>query len=759
MNENTKKTSSSKMMWIYILVMILAIACFGKILHLIIFQRSLYEGTSSKCLDKTKPDWEKNPLASDSTCNCFVVQNDLKPVRGEIYDDKGRLLISNYSVFDITLDGRMLQPKRYRKGQKEIVNDTIYCGNNLKISRSGDVQKMNQLVENLATRFYAQFKDRFPNKGLDYYRKQFSRAIKEQKNVLILRSNILRERQWITSDDTAAIGKMPLLMKKRKGGLHYTIRSVRINPYGDMAKRTLGMYTDSRKYGLETAFNKQLEGDIGAQKYLYVNEARIPLNERIEPKDGLNVHSTLNLEIQNIVHNELLKILIEQNGEWGCAVVMETQTGQVKAISNLTRVNNEGGIYREGQQNYALTAMVEPGSTFKLASLLAFLERTPNDMDKKYPISAHTFVRKSKSGKEYRYAKTDGHDHAEELTFPIDVFQRSSNVGIASMVFDKYSIDNYQSFLKKIDSMYITTSFTTQLGKIYAPNIKRKASDFHSYYNACFGTGFTMTPIQTLIYFNAVANGGKMILPLFVNYVTNKDDTIKNYEAEVIAEQIAKRSTIKRAQMYLKSVITGEHGTGRNYADKSFSFAGKTGTRDIWDESTQSYLKNKNSVSFCGYFPADNPKYTAIVFIYNVPRKSSIAVKVFAAIGKAVMNTAHLAALQEVPKQNVKTFPSAKAVSIYDLPYILGKYGVSADVGKMQTPYVSASMQENQKLIMKATPFSAARNNPNVFGLTAADAVYELTKLGFKVTIYGRGRVNNQQYDMNAKTAVLHLNP
>ncbi|HQA87233.1 MAG TPA: hypothetical protein PK448_06690, partial [Bacteroidales bacterium] len=222
------KKSSAKMVLVYLSVVILGLACFLKIVHLIFFQRSLFEGTSAQCLDKTQPDWESNPLADDSTCNCFVVQNDLKPLRGEIYDDRGRLLISNFNVFDITVDGRMLQPKSYRKGQHTIVNDTIYCGGGRNFSRSANPAEIEKLVNELAYAFYQQFKDRFPKKNVNYYKKQFRKAIKEMKNAPILQSTLHREKEWITDEDTAFVNKLPLLSQKRKGGLNYTIRTVRI---------------------------------------------------------------------------------------------------------------------------------------------------------------------------------------------------------------------------------------------------------------------------------------------------------------------------------------------------------------------------------------------------------------------------------------------------------------------------------------------------------------------------------------------------
>ena len=170
----------------------------------------------------------------------------------------------------------MLQPKSYRKGQHTIVNDTIYCGvgvNSL-VLQPAEIEK---LVNELAYAFYQQFKDRFPKKNINYYKKQFRKAIKEMKNAPILQSTLHREKEWITDEDTAFVNKLPLLSQKRKGGLNYTIRTVRINPYGDLARRTLGMYTDNKKFGLEMSQNEILQGEAGAQKYIYVNQAPIRL--------------------------------------------------------------------------------------------------------------------------------------------------------------------------------------------------------------------------------------------------------------------------------------------------------------------------------------------------------------------------------------------------------------------------------------------------------------------------------------------------
>ena len=760
-NENMNSNSIRPQI-VYVAILFFGLLCFLKIMHLVIFERGLYTGTSKECLDKTKDGWDTTALARDPDCKCTVVQNDITPTRGEIYDDQGRLLVGNYAIFDITLDGRMLMPNVYQKGQKEIVNDTIYCGNGRNISRYGEPAKVDALINELATAFYQMFHERFPNKSLKFYKQQFTKAIKEQKNALILRSNHVNDRQWITSDDTAAIAKLPLLCRKRRSGLHYDVFQMRIMPYGELGKRTLGMYyvpddegLAPRKYGIEAAFNEYLAGINGAQKALYVNHTRIPLNDRTDPIDGFDVNTTINLEIQNIVHTELQNILIDQQAEWGCAVVMETKTGEVKAIANL-RANKDKTAYYEAEKNYALKAMVEPGSTFKLASLLAYLERTTNDTAKKYPILAHTFTRKSKSGKEYSYFKFDEKGRAEASAYPIEAFQRSSNVGIASMVFDKYSKENRNDYLNKIDSMFITTSFKTQLGQIDPPNILRKASDFHSYYNTCFGTGFTMPPMRTLVYFNAIANGGKMIAPIFVKSITQHEDTIAKFEAEVISEQICKKSTIERAKKYLEAVVYGEFGTARRYRNPNFTFAGKTGTRDIWDEKTQSYLKNKNSVSFCGYFPAEDPKYTCLVFIYNVSKKSSIAVKVFTNIAQRIVEEANTVNIQEVDKEHGRQMPRFYPIPSSQAETLLNGFGMRTNQ-YYKSPYIQTGFNSENKTFIKEYNYNNKAKLPDVRGMNAADAIYELSLKNYRVRIVGEGFVKDQDYYSETNTVVLHL--
>jgi len=752
MTEEVNNFMKRRMVIVKWLILGLAILIILKILHLVIFQRGLYLGTSKDCLDMTVKNWRENPLANDTNCQCFVIKNNLKPERGEIYDENDRLLVGNFPIFSYTLDGRTLMPKIKNN---VVVNDTIYCGRKQNISRK-DEALVKQLIEELSKKFYAQFSSRFPQITLNDYRHKFSRAILEGKNVVIVGSLANDRKRWITFEDTVALAQLPLVrlnymtagqLGKVRRCFNITSETVRIMPYGDMAKRLLGIKNDSISYGLERAFDNDLFGTLGSKNNVIVNEASIPLKTKMRPIDGMNIYTTLNLEIQNIVHNELTQKLREENAEWGCAVVMETKTGEIKAYSNLTR--SMTGVYEE-RVNYAHNQMVEPGSTFKLASILAYLDCTPNDSARKYPIHKHTFNYHGFSFTKWDVNKTQ----VEGADYPIGAFQQSSNVGIASMILDKYP--KYTDYLAKLDSLYITTSFATQLGKIKAPELKRKAKDFSTIYNTCFGTGFKMTILQTLVYFNAVANNGKMLAPLFVKSKEDGNGNRISYKAEVIKDQICKPTTIQRVRYYLEQVVAGDAGTAKAFKNKAVvPFAGKTGTRDVWDDNTQQYNYARNSVSFCGYFPANNPQYTCIVYLYNVNKKSGTAVDLFVKILNKISN--HAYGKKTVPIEEGRHLPSFTHISAEACEELLRYFEIKNNIPSTSDFSYISGTPRGKNFEIKESQFLTNKDIPNVVGMSAIDAIYALNRAGYKVIIQNRGKVVRQENNIKNKTITLVL--
>ena len=753
MKTNNKQEASPstlrRMSIVYLLLVLVGIACFVKILYLSIVERGLASGDPDKCLDTTDSTFKLRP--TDTIAFCYIKENSLKPVRGEIYDDHGRVLVANFTVFEVAFDG-----KRFAKTYADTLKKNPLAFDNI----------FKQLSED----FYKQFKDRFPQFSTDYYYNFFTTKIKNKTYGTLFPVKVWDERMWVTGADTAFIKNRPYLYKNvqdektgktvRKRIIHtyfnFVPTSVRINPYGEMAKRTLGVETPDRQFGLEHTMNDILAGLQGSKKYLELNHAMVPLRDRLDPEDGYNIHTTINLEIQHSVHNELSRKLSELNAEWGCAIVMETKTGEIKAISNLRRAAADASYYTESME-YALNAKVEPGSTFKLASLLAYLEKTPNDTVGRYPIYNYTFDFPTKSGQVKHYHKVDYNYTSIEVP-AVEVFQRSSNVGMAKMIFDTYGKRGFPAYFSQLKKFGLLDTIHSQLGNIPPATIRDGSNDFNTYYATCFGAGFNIPIIRTLVYYNAVANDGKMMSPLFVRYVTDTYDTIQRFEPQVLIEKIASDTTIMKAKKYLEQVVWGEHGTARRFRDENCMFAGKTGTRDIWDESVGAYRKDINAVSFCGYFPMDKPQYTVIVYIYGVPQHSTVAADAFAKIARSIMNSANYSATRRADEMPFTPINRTGPIRKQYFNKLLHGLGYDTVTYETADNYLRVDAADtNRHITAKALPAATYQKMPDVRGMLASDAVTELIRAGYRVRITGKGRVKSQVMDNSSGIVKLYL--
>jgi cell division protein FtsI (penicillin-binding protein 3) len=652
---------------VYALVLFFAVGCLVQIFYLAIVKRPLFTGDPKYCLDKTQPDWAQNPRANDPTGRCILTTRDLNPARGDILDDEGNILASDFTVFDIVVDGTKLTPVKGKdKKGKETINDTLYISKERKISRSNKGE-VNQFIVELANQFYDHFKHKFLNSNYnkEYYRKKLSEAIIECKNVDILQSNLLSETTLINSEDTAFVRKLPLFQdKSKKKCISFPSHYKRIYPYKELAKRVIGTVPPGAPSGLEFEFNEWLSGSKGAQKVLYIDKVRVPSKKFAHPHDGADVHTTLNLKIQKIVYEALMDDLLEKNAQWGCAVVMDVETGDIKAMVNLKKNKNDrGNIGYYEIYNHALRPECEPGSTFKLASLLAYLERVPNDTAKSYMLCgcdiAKYFAKDSKPFKT-RCGDRDGALGARHrYGKPIEIFQRSLNEGTGTMIFDAFN-GNFKAYLAALDSIGITMPIETHLGKVGAAEMIRDAKAMRTFYITTWG-GFYMAPIRTLTYFNGVANNGKMVAPKIVSHVTEQDKVLALFPTVVLKEQMTRKDVIARAKKYLEAVVYGPYGTAKSFKDSIPTFAGKTGTRDIMvqkEDGTFGYAPSRehNSVSFCGYFPADKPKYTMIVYMYDVKGMSGQAVQLFHTIAKRIMMSESMETTNKIDKsEGIKT--------------------------------------------------------------------------------------------------------
>jgi cell division protein FtsI (penicillin-binding protein 3) len=631
--------------------------CIIQIFNLVFVQRDMFSGEAKYCLDKTQDGWKNSPLVNDPNCRCVVNKSNITPMRGDILDDKGGILASNITVFDVTIDGRKLMPEKIQTRKEVKVNDTLYVSKEKKISRT-DKQAVNKLIADLSEQFYHQFKNKFPKQNKEYYRVKLAEAILEYKNVIVLKSLLKTQNTIVTSKDTAFILKLPLFQNKSKHNcLNFTSYTKRIYPYGELGRQAIGAILPERECGVEMRFDKYLSGAHGSQKLLHIDGIRVPSEKFADPKDGINVHTTLNLRMQNIVYEALADKLHQLNAVWGTVVLMEVKTGEIKAMANLTKYFDQKGEFKGYFElyNHAFRSESEPGSTFKLASLLAYLDKTSKDNEKTYLLCGCEIEHILKKGKKVPTCKNNKALH--RLVTPSEIFQRSSNEGIGTLICGDVYKNNQQGFLAALDSMGITMKMITQLDTVI-PLIERKI-DLYEFYATTWGK-LKMAPIQTLTYFNGIANNGKMICPKVVHHITDRERVIEYYPTVVLKERMTRKDVIERAKKYLEEVVTGPYGTARAYKDTTLKFAGKTGTRDIWNEEKGAYDKGRNSISFCGYFPADKPQYSMIVYLYNVEPKSGLAVQLFYTIAKRVMSEE---TMNEVDKSGgVKTAKYAEMV-------------------------------------------------------------------------------------------------
>lgn len=494
-----------------------------------------------------------------------------------------------------------------------------------------------------------------------------------------------------------------------KGGIIVEQKTIREHPIGKIAERTIGYerkltgYSDGK--GIEWAYREFLNGKDGKilkQKIAKGQWKPIRDVNEVEPQDGYDIISTIDVYIQDIAHHALLKQLEEYQADHGCVVVMETKTGQVKAISNLGRAND--GTYYE-TTNYAYAESHEPGSTFKLVDLIAILEDKVADTSTVYDSHGGVITY---SGRKVR----DSHEGGYGKISLARGFEVSSNTVMVQAVYNNYK-NNPTRFVNHIKSFGLNKKLGLAFrgeGRPFIPQPSDKNWSNISLPWMAFGYGVSVTPLQTLTFYNAVANNGVMVKPMLVTEIKAWDKTIKKYNTEVMNPKICSDETLNKVRAVLANVV--KKGTGSKLYSKDFSMAGKTGTAAV------NYAKNGGldkyyASSFVGYFPADNPKYSCIVVVHqpntvnNNYYGADVAGPVFKRIAQKIFT--------DTPSTNVikkLDRPNPKQDTNYDSYY--------------------AKAQKKQNVI------------PNVRGMAGMDAVALLGNLGLKVKVVGVGKVKKQ---------------
>lgn len=500
--------------------------------------------------------------------------------RGNVYSADGSLLATSIPKYDIRIDA--IQAK-----------DAVF----------------EKYINALADSLHA-----YKKKPSSYYKNEIRKARKNKNRYFLLARNI-------SYSDYIRMRNFPLLnLGAIKGGLIVEQTTRREHPMGGIAERTIGYERMDEKGnytrpGIDGAFGvKYLQGTNGKRLKQRIGNGQwkpIADFDQVEPKDGYDVYTTIDVNIQDIAHHSLLKQLEIYEADHGCVVVMDVKTGEIKAISNLGR--NKQGKYYE-RLNYAVGESHEPGSTFKVMAMIAALE------DK--VIDTSTVV-DTKNGRKSFYGRiiNDSGSGYGEIS-AARVLEVSSNIGMATIIDDHYS-KNPEKFLNRLSSWGLDKTLGIAIIGEGKPDIpKPGASNWsrNALPSIAYGYNLKMTPLQTLAFYNAIANDGELIKPRFLKSVKSFDKDIEVFNKEVLVGKICSDKTLNEIQDILKNTVV--RGTGRRMYSSTFSMAGKTGTARTNYANLEQWNKDKKYVSsFAGYFPADNPKYSCIVVIHEPSTK------------------------------------------------------------------------------------------------------------------------------------------
>ncbi|MEG2666637.1 MAG: penicillin-binding transpeptidase domain-containing protein, partial [Bacteroidales bacterium] len=480
-------------------------------------------------------------------------------------------------------------------------------------------------------------------------------------------------------------------------------------------------------------------------------------HDEIEPENGRDIISTIHVRIQDVAQAALRRCMEENEAQHGCAILMEVSTGRITAIANLMK--QADGTYDESM-NYAIGESVEPGSTFKLASVIAILEDGRYDTSTMVPTGVMEFSNRK---------MVDSHRGGYGQISLKSAFEKSSNVGISYLVYESFHSDP-QKFVDYLYKMGLNTKLGLEIAGEGAPYIKSTSSKTWSKISLpwmSIGYELRLTPLQILSLYNAVANDGKLMKPQFVKEIKQGDKVVREFQPVVLKDHICSRSTLNKVKGLLEGVV--EKGTARSLSHSPYKVAGKTGTAQI-NYANRGVQKMSYRASFVGYFPADDPKYSCIVMITNPQKNRRYGGEVAAPVFKEIGDKVYATLLQNYKGKNVEILGD----SIQKTPLLAAGYG--RDIQKIYRAFQLVDAQVEPTAFVRLSGRESAKEEreefqtislvkdqmPNVCGLGLRDAVFILEKYGLKVQIYGRGMVKKQSVPVgtpcvHGQTVILEL--
>jgi len=630
--------------------------------------------------------------------------------RGNIYSTDGRLLASSVPYYEIRFD--LAAP-----GVREVFSNQVDA-------LAGELSKV------------------FTDKSKGEFKKELKTAYRKG-----VRYHLVHHRK-INYDELQKVKTFPIFNRgKFKGGFMPEQEYVRYAPHGNLAFRTIGIMNKGA-FGGElgsvgiSGIEEQFEGYLRGGEGLLVRQnlsGRWVNVSTIEPENGKDVITTIDSYLQDVVENALEKQLTRSQAEYGTAILMEVETGKVRAIANLGLQN---GRYNE-IYNYAIghEGCTEPGSTFKLMSMMVALEETKIDTNDVFDVGDGKWKIYDRTIYDSDYGKPN---YGGKMSVK-KIFEISSNVGVAKII-DKY--------FGKRPKEYIDRLYSAGLNKPLGLDMKGEATPFIKYPTdknwwgtslayISHGYEIQLSPLHVLTFYNAVANNGRMMKPMFVEAIEENGRRKEEFDPEVLKSSICSRSTIKKLHSMLEGVVT--NGTARSLQTDKYNFAGKTGTAKVADME-HGYLHHKYRASFAGYFPAENPKYSCIVVIAE-PKGAyyggSVAGPVFREIADCVYSTdLKLEIAQNRKEKKAKQVPTVMNGLVNETKIVCKELDIKVVQSKGDADWFYTV--EGEKSVELKPRKIVERQMPNVYGMGATDAIFLIERSGLKSKISGVGKVRNQ---------------
>jgi cell division protein FtsI (penicillin-binding protein 3) len=629
-------------------------------------------------------------------------------IRGNICADDGTLLATSIPIFEIRMDI-----------SSDLITDDLF----------------GRQVDSLSHHLSKLFNDK---KSSEYKSLLWEGRRNGERYLLVHRD--------VTYPQLRQMRKFPILrLGTYKGGMIVLPQFQRELPFKNLARRTIGYENTEAAQkvfvGLEGSFSNYLEGIGGKRLMRRVGNGGwmpVDIENEVEPQNGDDIITTIDINLQDLAESALRKELIADSADHGCAIVMEVRTGYIKAIINLGK--SPKGDFEE-VFNYAIAESSEPGSTFKLASFLVGLEDGKITLDQ--PVNLGNGIMNY-----HGRTMNDSHKLTGTLLAQ-QVFEKSSNVGTSKLIYNAYS-DDPQKYIDGLYRMSINLPQNLQIGGEGKPYIKNTKSKWWSAVSLpwmAIGYEVAITPLQTLTLYNAVANNGVMVKPLFVKEIRSNGQVVQSFPPVVINPHICSQSTIEKAHILLEGVV--EHGTGTALKNPRYKIAGKTGTAQVAMNNKGYGQESKNvkyKGSFVGYFPADHPRYSIMVVVNN-PSKgkyygASVALPVFKEIADHIFATLH--DINNPPPQDTTghLIPNSFAGAQKDLADAYAWLNIKT---KTLNPAVqwAVPVPDNSSIVL--TPSNHYRGTmPDVTGMGVKDAVFLLEQMGLKVMLNGKGNVVRQ---------------